>query len=537
MKKRARYVIIIRDIIGGIIMTDKIMKIGFNIGENRVISKSPEFMLTAHAGKGADFVVCHTDETKGTLAERCEAAEKIARYVDEAGAKLIANFEWQNFVHGADSKQEFLDVNHADGTHRLEIKPEFVKALASRGNLEGLMYDEFEHCIINRNVSIYMASKFKTDLPVFPVADTTDAVIQGETLSAQIKQYVDNAKKKHGDYELFGEHVWPVLFHTFARNGITPNFKSQKESCSNIQHAIAAGAALEYGTPLSNCVDMWFRLKFPGHTPDELYANLCFAYLAGVNRVYVENASGFCDYDESKNAYRNGYGRNFRKFADEYIGKDRDYDVSDFRPEVGIIRYDDTFWGQGNTKHFWRYMLFGNPAVKPDYRAKEYLLAFNLLTHGETDKGGLSWGRVSPWVLRPHRSFASLNSCAVFDERVTKDKLESLRLCFLCGYTISNDTIKAVCELVRDNGLTVITTKRFIPKQAAAAVTSGFCEIKDGKGKWIVVDSFANPKLRKAVEPFSGNKGEMRLTFTDREIVMKINETGEGFTVIKNEKK
>ena len=40
-----------------------------------------------------------------------------------------------------------------------------------------------------------------------------------------------------------GEHVFPVLYHIFASCGITPNFKSQKESFSNIQQNTPSSAA------------------------------------------------------------------------------------------------------------------------------------------------------------------------------------------------------------------------------------------------------------------------------------------------------
>ena len=47
-----------------------------------------------------------------------------------------------------------------------------------------------------------------------------------------------------------------------------PNFKSMKESCTNLTFAVAAGAALEYGTELWTCVDLWYRQSFPGHSAE-----------------------------------------------------------------------------------------------------------------------------------------------------------------------------------------------------------------------------------------------------------------------------
>ena len=131
------------------------------------------------------------------------------------------------------------------------------------------MYDEFEHAIINQNLSIIMASKGRIRKSVFPLLDGKDAYAQGELLNRQIGEYAAEIKGKGA--ELFiGEHVFPVLFHTFARNGMIPNFKSQKESVTNLNYAIAAGAAMQYDTPLWTCVDCWFRLTNPGHSAQEM---------------------------------------------------------------------------------------------------------------------------------------------------------------------------------------------------------------------------------------------------------------------------
>ena len=483
--------------------------------------------MPAKTGGGVDFLLCHFDPSGLTVDEECERVKETVKSIKELGTDAIINFEKQNFVYVDVSADGYDWANRANGTHLLRLPEKFKQAMASEGNLIGVMYDELEHVIINRNVSLALDSKFVIDIPAFPLNDKADVIAQGELLDSQLKEYADEIKTD-GIKTLSGEHVFPVLFHNFAKNGIIPNFKSQKESYSNVQFAIAAGAAMQYKTPLFNCVDMWYRLTFPGHTADELYSNLRFAYFMGVDRVYVESSKVFFE-DEKKPKY-NDIGRAFEFFTSEYRGKERDYNVQDYKPEIGIIRFEDTFWGQGVFP--WRNMLFGNPKIKPDSKSREWIKAFNIITHGETGNGGISFGRIAPHSLLPHRSFASMNGAAVFDENVEKETLSSLKLCFLCGHKISEKTMEAVRELVKE-GLTVVTPSRFAPVKFTSDKKADFTEVRDGNGTWIITDRLTSPKLKKRLEPFLGKKGEMTYKFGDRTLRFKITDKGDTFKEIK----
>lgn len=515
-------------------MNDKKMRIGVNANARAVFGKAPGFELTVNGGKGVDFVVCHHDTINQPVAKSCEEAERLAQLFREKNIDFISNHEDLNFNYEAKTPDGFDWANdNGDGTHRMKLPDEYVQALNKEGNCLGIMYDEFEHVIINRNISILLAGKFRKewDKPAFLNSVGSDVVTQGELLSRQLNEYAAKIKSQ-GAKMLVGEHVYPVLFHTFARNGITPNFKSQKESFSNIQFAIAAGAAMQYNTPLYNCVDCWYRLTNPGHSAEEMYYNLVFAYLAGVNNVYVESISVFTEKGKDGIERLSSHGKQFGRFSAQFRGRERDYDVQDYTPEIGIIRYDDTFWGQGYENFVWKNMLFGNPAIKTDKKSKEYVKVFNLLTHGATGNRSLSWGSIEPHSLTAHRSFAPMNSPVVFDDRVTKDKLKSLKLCFLCGHHISSDTLKAVRELVRENGLTVVTTDRFAPLYISMKCTGGRNEVKDGKGSWIIVDDFASSGLKKRLKPFLGKKDEIVLRFGEKTVKMKLHKNGNGFDIM-----
>lgn len=503
---------------------DKTMKIGVNVFEEDFYYND-YFNFLTDCGKLIDFAVTHFDPNEWTVSYSVERANRMAETFAESDTDFIANFEFQNENQFSEKSAGYDWIDNSFGFHRLNLAPEFISALSSNQNFKGIMIDEFEHAIIHRNATIQLQTNLQTIMPVFPLKDTKNIVEQGEYLGTQITDYVDSIKN-NGAETVYGENVYPVLYHRFAQSGITPNFKSQKETYSNIQYAIAAGAALEYDMPLSNCIDNWFMSTSPGHSADEMYSNFEFAYYSGVNQVYTESINVLVD-DNSLTEH----GEKFREFCINYKDKNREYDVSDFRPEIGIIRYDDSYYGQWLPVIFKR-ILFGNNQLKPNYKSKEYLKIFNILTHGESSKTGLSWGCFKLFSLKPHRSFASLNSTAVFDHQVKKNKLDSLKLCFLCGQYISDETLDDVRECVQQNGMTVVTTRRFAPKDILKKAIGVFCEVKDGNGKWLVIDSFDDPLLKTYLKPFIGNKGEMRLTFENNEVVMKISEDGNSFEVI-----
>ncbi len=470
-----------------------------------------------------DFSVSNYAPTKSVAGE-CEFVKDFRNKFAAYEVEYIINNEFANWEDYAITPDGYDWCNTPDGCHRLNLPDAYLKALNEDEHFLGIMYDEMEHVIINRNLSLTLKKGARNNVLAFPITASDDIKEQGALLRKQCKEFVSDYFN-NGVKSFAGEHVFPVLFHTFASAGIIPNFKSQKESYSNVQFAIAAGAALEYDMPLWNCVDLWFRMTFPGHSPNEMYHNMLFSYLVGVERCYVEGFGEFFT-DDRPNEYAEAY----KKFSFE-CSRTRDYSVKDYKPEIGIIKFDDSYWGQCDPVA-WKKILLANKKIKPDKIAREFTNIFSLITHGETCKNGISWGRVSPWSIRKHKSFCSMNSVAVFDDVVAEDKLTSLKLCFLCGYHISENTLKAVEEQVRKNGLTVVATKRYLPKNLYSKVNGSYCEIADGKGKWIVAKSFLSKKVKLAVKPFIGNKGEMRFTFADKTIKMKISEDGESFEVL-----
>ena len=505
------------------------MKIGLNIFADRIVDGDKATKAVTDDGALIDFAVCHVEGQNYTAAESVELAHRLSEIFEKQGTDFITNFEYANWHENCTAADGTEWSDESDGCHRVRLPDEFLKALSESERFKGIMYDEFEHIITNRNPTIQLITKMKKIIPVFPLLKGRDVFKQGELLKEQLTEYAESFKK-NGAPAMLGEHVYPMFFHKFAESGITPNYKSLKENISNVAFSIAAGAAMQYDLPLYNCIDNWFMMTNPGHSAEEMYYNLLFAYLAGVDCAYVESVMVMADGDGKLTEH----GEQFRRFCEEYKDKDRRYSIKDYRPEIGIIRYDDGFWGQWYPIIF-KKCLFGNPKIKPDYSSREIFRVFNILTHGETCKNGISCGRFSPWLIKNHRhfSFASLNSTAVFDHNADRKVLDSLKLCFLCGIHISDKTLKEVRECVRENGMTAVTTKRFAPPEIASQASGKISEVRDGKGKWIVVKSYRTGRLKGHIKDFIGNKGEMRLNFADKEIIMKINKDRDSFSVCK----
>jgi hypothetical protein len=80
-------------------------------------------------------------------------------------------------------------------------------------------------------------------------------------------------------------------------------------------------------------------------------ANLLFAYRIGVDKVYVESISGedhFYSEDERGTLTLGAYGQPYKAFCARVAAEgERDYTHRDFLPDIAVVRFDDTYWGQG----------------------------------------------------------------------------------------------------------------------------------------------------------------------------------------------
>ncbi len=488
---------------------------------------------------GVDFVVYHYRGPEGTVADEAKKMEKLGNDFQKANLKVVVNVECGNWHIDMKSTDGYEWVSQPDNLHLFKFPPNVQKSLNQSEAVWGIQYDELEHSQITRNLSITIEHP---DVELVSLAETTgmDFKSADNAVYKGARSLVDECKR-YGTRQVLTEHVWPVLFHNFARAGITPVYKQMKENWSNVWAACAMGACLQYNQELWACLDFWHYNTFPGHSAEELWGNLLFAYWAGVDKAYVESIGKHIYEIDSNNTLRlKERGEVLRRFAKEYAPNNpRPYTFRDFEPEIAIIRFDDTEWGQGPNTYctvdyhgeklnfYWKDWLFGAYNLNTSSASEEWLKAWHTITHEMVKKESLSWNAGNVYEGMTYRCFAPANSPVVFDDTVTKEYLKSVKLAFLCGLYISENTLQDVTSLVRRNGLVVVTSKRFAPKEFATDYSSGTKEFKDGKGKWIITDDMAGDELKKLVAPRIGNDDEIVLRFKgNRKVTMKISSDG-----------
>ncbi len=499
---------------------------------------------------GVDFVVYHYRGPKGTVEDEARKMQKLGTDFQKANLKAVVNVETGNWALEMKSTDGYDWVSQPNNLHLFKFPPEVLKSLNQSDAVWGIQYDELEHSQITRNLSITIEHP---GVELVSLAETTGMDFKEADLAVYegAKSLVDECEKGGTKYVLT-EHVWPVLFHNFARAGMTPVYKQMKENWSNVWASCAMGACLQYNQELWACLDFWNYNTFPGHSAEELWSNLLFAYWTGVDKAYVESI-GKHMYEVQNNDVNQielkERGDVLSRFAKEYVlNHPRPYTFRDFEPEIAIIRFDDTEWGQGphtfctvdyhgqTIDYYWKDWLFGAYDLNTSPESEEWIKAWSTITHGHVKQGSLSWNACNVYEGIPYRCFAPANAPVVFDDNVTKEHLENVKLAFLCGLFISPNTMKDVASLVKKSGLVVVTSERFAPRKFADEYSSGTQEFKDGKGKWIITDDMAGGDLKRRVAPWLGKDDEITLRFKGgKRIEMKISSDGKELTIVKND--
>ena len=507
------------------------------------------FNAAAMDALDVDFVVYHYNKPNGTIEHEAKKMEKLGNSFYNHGLNVIVNVELGNFNLDVSSTDGHNWVRQPDNLHLFKFPPEVIKSLNKSPAVWGIQYDELEHSQITRNLTLTL---YNPGVELVSLAETTgmDFKSADKAVYQGAKSLVDECES-YGTQKVLSEHVWPVLFHNFARAGITPVYKQMKENWSNVMAACAMGACLQYNKELWTCIDFWNHNSFPGHSAKELWGNLLFAYWAGVDKAYIESSgSQIYELAEDDSIVLQERGEALSLFAKEYIpNNQRPYTFRDFEPEIAIIRFDDTEWGLGKDVYisvdinkngteklnlYWKDWLFGAYDLNTSPESEEWLSAWHTITHGMVKKESLSWNAGNYYGGFPHRSFAPANSPAVFDDNVTKEHLKTVKLAFLCGLFISENTLADVTSLVKKNGLVAVTSQRFAPKRFAVNYRGGTTEFNDGKGKWIITDDMAGDNLKKAVKPLIGKDDEIVYKFKGgKKVTMKISSDGNELEIIK----
>lgn len=507
---------------------------GFFIGiDNSGDKCGPDDFFNAAAVKelGVSFVVYHY-RPKLSVAEETRRAAMLTKRFEDHGISFVLNTESGNWADTLVSPDGYDWVERADGGHRFRFPPEVMAVFAASPAFAGVLYDEAEHCQMFRHLSITMEGG-RENLPFFEPKEGLSLRDTDEHIRACAAALV-RENEDLGAPRVLCEYVWPSLMHCFARAGMHLAYKQQKENWSNIWAACALGAARQYDVELWSCVDNWFRVTYPGHPPEEMAANLLFAYRIGVDKVYVESISGedhFYSEDERGTLTLGAYGQPYKAFCARVAAEgERAYTHRDFLPDIAVVRFDDTYWGQGKNMP-WQDILFGYPEHQSTPASGEWLRAFHTITHGTTDVRALSWGRWDVY-LKPHRSFAPAKGPIVYDETVGYEHLRSASLLFLCGEFLSDTALAAAARRVRE-GATAVTSVRFAPQDLAEGYMGGTAVVPDGEGRWVITDDMASDEVKAAVAPLLGEPDEMSFRFLGGHTVrFKISEDGNGLSEV-----
>jgi len=284
---------------------------------------------------GVEFVVWH-------LSPEEESSERMMELVNFCRTNNIAylfNTELVNYVPNVPY------FANSDGTYRWDLHQETLDKLKDDPLFLGQVYDEAMlmqslngATVAGRRIPPYFVDTASM-LPDQAFAAVVDKISE---LSARYARY--------GKRAVF-EMVFPDYAHAAARGGATLAPKLLKETANDLMFAVYAGAARQYGQKeLWACVDLWFLDKFPEkgkagpgyHTPEQLYAALCYAYAQGFDWAYVEHLKGLADLDSGE---LTDYGRKVVEFqaARKTLGRSS---WRDFVPQLVVKRFPDGYWGQ-----------------------------------------------------------------------------------------------------------------------------------------------------------------------------------------------
>lgn len=295
-----------------------------------------------------------------------------------------------------------------------------------------------------------------------------------------------------------------------------------KESLDPVYAALAMGAARQYGTEFCVTPDMWgfdWKLNdhFPGHPAEELRASLLYAYWIGSTRIFVENNRGLIEKKTVNGVEQfepTEYGKVYQWFVKEYVpAHPRSYTFRDIRPEVAILRFDDSDWGQ--TKSRFDDNLYGAENLHASPETSAWFKIWNILTHGLSNENTISYNSKGYENLS-HDFFFPLNGVVVYDHLAGEKELKGLKLVFLTGVMISPQTLKAVRTFVRKGGVCVS-----LASLAPDEFKGKMGKIQDGTGEWLFVKDFHDGEVTKAVAPYLGKSDEISYNIGEQRLTVK----------------
>ncbi|WP_019180772.1 hypothetical protein [Microbacterium yannicii] len=477
---------------------------------------SPSQFVAELSDLGADFYVHHVVPTEDDPAE-------MLRDLTAAGIDVVLGNEYGN-----------INGPHVAGTNRYDVPSAVIRAAAEAGRLAGVLYDEPEHLQIH-------ADQYRKDahLPHFGQTDGMAAETAVAVIDATVRGIVSDVESAAGStasgVPVLSEQVFPVMFHTLARAGMTPCPKVMKESFQPLQLAAALGASLQYGREFWICADLWGpdigpwltrAPGFPGHSPGEFASALRLAYLFAPDRLFVENIDVLVRHLGEGEFRRTAHGEMWREFVREFVpAHPLRWSHRDARPDIALVHADDSDFGRGQRP-------FGNRRATAPETSRSVFEAWHLLSHGRIPADGsclhipgydfprhqlndipcpqFPLESPAPEPTEMHGLFQPLRNVLAFDEHVDARRLAGAGLVLVVGSRLPQAT-RGTLRAQADAGATVAIASWLAGSEWSRTEVVG-------DGRWIVFDDLGDADLHEAVAPHLGSADRWTQRFGDIEL-------------------
>ncbi len=440
--------------------------------------------------------------------------DDLCAYCKATGTRFTFNVESPNFAPVSYSTNGKNSFDAADGCHRWDVDAETLRKAAATGLFEGVTYDESEHMQLSRNA--YSQLPEPNRKPFF--VETT-----GLSLSeayTKFKQAVRQLVNRNGQCgaKMLVESVFPALLSPMAESGMVLSPKLLKEDVHPVVLAEAIGAALQHNAALWFSPDLWYYAEMPGHSAREMRMAMQTCHLAGVDSCYVEFATKM--YSLNGNSYRlTHHGLAMKEHITKWIpAHKRNYSYRDYQPEVAIVRFPDSDWGQTSC-YYWDY-LYGAMNLHSSPQTREHMQVWSILTDGVLNGRAVNFNGEPVAPLRapqPWRFSIPSPAVAVFDHNVGVKHLQNVGVIFACGVEISADTMQALQSCVNAGAVCFINT-HLAPQRLQALVSGPSARKPEGKGSWVVMSEFTHEVMAPYKSLLPRTEGSMWARFKNRRI-------------------
>ncbi len=440
--------------------------------------------------------------------------DDLCAYCKATGTHFTFNVEMPNYTPVSNSTNGKNSFEAADGCFRWDVDPDTLRKAAATRVFEGVTYDESEHMQLSRNGYSQLPEPNRKPFYV----ETTGLSLHDAY--STFKQAVGRLVKRNLQYgaKMLVESVFPALWPPMAESGMTLAPKLLKEDVHPVVLAEALGAAIQHNVQLWFSPDLWYYADLPGHSARYMQMAMRCCHLAGVDTCYVESATKM--YSQNGSSYTlTRHGRVLKEHIAQWIpAHPRGYSYRDYQPEVAIVRFPDSDWGQASCQ-YWD-CLYGAMNLHSSPKTREHMQVWSLLTDGVLNGRAVNFNGepVSP----PHayqiwRFTIPSPAVAVFDHNVGMKHLKGVGVIFACGVELSEQTMGALQSCVKAGAVCFIS-QHLAPLRIQQLGHDLSERIPEGKGCWVVMSEFTPEAMAPYRQLLPKNDGSMWLRFKNRRV-------------------